>query len=94
MSTTPSCGSLLERLGRERIVRGVNGMQGGAPTRYEIFHDVLGPPILAWQAEHQLQRERIRARQQRRRLLAIIGASLVALSIVAGDRRLRARAAE
>ena len=73
---------LLERLGRERIVRGVNGMQG-APTRYEIFHDVLGPPILAWQAEHQLQRERIRARQQHRRLLAIIGASLVALA----DRR-------
>ncbi len=74
---------LLERLGRERIVRGVNGMQG-APTRYEIFHDVLGPPILAWQAEHQLQRERIRARRQRRRLLGIIGASLVALAVVAG----------
>jgi len=73
---------LLDRLGRERIVRGVNGMQG-APTRYEIFHDVLGPPILAWQAEHQLQRERIRARQQHRRLLAIIGASLVALAVVA-----------
>jgi WD40 repeat protein len=74
---------LLERLGRDRIVRGVNGMQG-APTRYEIFHDVLGPPILAWQAEHQLQRERIRARRQHRRLLAVIGASLVALAIVAG----------
>jgi WD40 repeat protein len=74
---------LLERLGRERIVRGVNGMQG-APTRYEIFHDVLGPPILAWQAEHQLQRERIHAHRQRRRLLAIIGASLVALAVVAG----------
>ncbi len=74
---------LLERLSGERIVRGVNGMQG-APTRYEIFHDVLGPPILAWQAEHQLRRERIRAREQRRRLLAIIGASLFALAIVAG----------
>jgi WD40 repeat protein len=74
---------LLERLGRERIVRGVNGMQG-APTRYEIFHDVLGPPILAWQAEQQLRRERIRARRQRRRLYAIIGASLFALAVVAG----------
>ena len=73
---------LLERLWRERIVRGVNGMQG-APTRYEIFHDVLGPPILAWQAEHQLRRERIRARRQRRRLWGVIGASLVALAIVA-----------
>jgi WD40 repeat protein len=74
---------LLETLGRERIVRGVNGMQG-SPTRYEIFHDVLGPPILAWQAEHQLRRERSLARRQRRRLLAIIGASLVALAVVAG----------
>jgi WD40 repeat protein len=73
---------LLETLGRERIVRGVNGMQG-APIRYEIFHDVLGPPILAWQAEHQLRQERIQARRQRRRLRAIIGASLVALAIVA-----------
>jgi WD40 repeat protein len=74
---------LLERLSGERIVRAVNGMHG-TPTRYEIFHDVLGPPILAWQAEHQLRRERIRAREQRRRLLAVIGASLVALAIVAG----------
>ena len=74
---------LLDTLGRERIVRGVNGMQG-SPTRYEIFHDVLGPPILAWQAEHQLRSERVRARRQRRRLLAIIAASLVALAIVAG----------
>jgi WD40 repeat protein len=74
---------LLDTLGRERIVRGVNGMPG-SPTRYEIFHDVLGPPILAWQAEHQLRRERIRARRQRHRLLAIIGASLVALAVVAG----------
>jgi WD40 repeat protein len=74
---------LLETLGRERIVRGVNGMQG-SPTRYEIFHDVLGPPILAWQAEHQLRRERIRARRQHRRLLGIIGASLLALAVVAG----------
>jgi WD40 repeat protein len=74
---------LLETLGRERIVRGVNGLQG-APIRYEIFHDVLGPPILAWQAEYQLRQERIRARRQRRRLLAIIAASLVALAIVAG----------
>jgi WD40 repeat protein len=93
---------LLDTLGRERIVRGVNGMQG-APTRYEIFHDVLGPPILAWQAEQQLRRERIRARRQRRRLLVVIAASLVALAVVAaiaayalvqrGDARTQARRA-
>jgi WD40 repeat protein len=74
---------LLETLGRERIVRGVNGLQG-APIRYEIFHDVLGPPILAWQAEYQLRQERIRAHRQRRRLLAIIAAGAVVLAILAG----------
>ncbi len=73
---------LLERLGRERIVRGVNGTPG-APTRYEIFHDVLGPPILAWQHDHQLRRERERARSQRRRLRTIIAATLAALAVVA-----------
>jgi WD40 repeat protein len=73
---------LLDTLGRERIVRGVNGTHG-APIRYEIFHDVLGPSILAWQAEHQLRRVRLRARSQRRRLLTVTGATFVALAIVA-----------
>jgi WD40 repeat protein len=74
---------LLDTLGRERIVRGVDGTPG-SPTRYEIFHDVLGPPILAWQTEHQVRRERLLARRQRRRLLVVIGAILVALGVVAG----------
>jgi WD40 repeat protein len=73
---------LLDTLGRERIVRGVNGT--GSPTRYEIFHDVLGPPILAWQAEHQLRRVRLLARRQRRRFLTVIGAILVVLAVVIG----------
>jgi WD40 repeat protein len=73
---------LLETLGRERIVRGVNGSPG-LPTRYEIFHDVLGPSILAWQSEHQVRRLRVLARRQRRRFLTIIGATLVALAAVA-----------
>jgi WD40 repeat protein len=73
---------LLETLGRERIVRGVNGTHGSA-IRYEIFHDVLGPSILAWQTEHQVRRLRMLARRQRRRFLTIIGATLVALAVVA-----------
>jgi WD40 repeat protein len=72
---------LLEQLGRRRIVRGVNGTPG-APTRYEIFHDVLGPPILAWQHEHQLRQEIDRAGRQRRRLRAIVGATVLALLVV------------
>jgi WD40 repeat protein len=73
---------LLDTLARERIVRGVNGTPG-TPTRYEIFHDVLGPPILAWQAEHELRSERLLARRQRRRLQTIVAASFVALAVVA-----------
>ncbi len=73
---------LLEQLGRRRIVRGVDGTPGGA-IRYEIFHDVLGPPILAWQHEHQLRRERARAARQRRRLRLVAGAAVCALLVVA-----------
>lgn len=77
----PQLRDLLEQLGRRRIVRGVNGTPG-APTRYEIFHDVLGPPLLAWQHEHQLRQEIDRAGRQRRRLRAIVGATVLALLVV------------
>ena len=73
---------LLEELGRRRIVRGVDGTPGAA-ARYEIFHDVLGPPLLAWQQEHQLRDERKRAARQRRRLQIIAAASLAGLVLVA-----------
>ena len=74
---------LLETFSRERIVRGVNGTPG-APTRYEIFHDVLGPPMLAWQAEQRLRQHRLAAERRHRRLLAIIAAVGLALLVVAG----------
>lgn len=73
---------LLETFSRERIVRGVNGTPG-VPTRYEIFHDVLGPPMLAWQAEQRLRQERLAAERRQRRLRAIVAATLVALVVVA-----------
>ncbi len=73
---------LLEELGRRRIVRGVDGTPG-APRRYEIFHDVLGPPLLAWQQEQRLRDERVRAARQRRRLRIIAAASLTAFVLVA-----------
>jgi WD40 repeat protein len=73
---------LLEELGRRRIVRGVEGAPGAAP-RYEIFHDVLGPPLLAWQHEQQLRHERERAAQQRRRLRTIAVASFAGFLLVA-----------
>ena len=74
---------LLETFSRERIVRGVNGTPG-VPTRYEIFHDVLGPPLLAWQAEQRLRQERLAAERRHRRLRATVAATLVALAVVVG----------
>src|SRR5579871_1742344 len=73
---------LLEELGRRRIVRALDGAPGAA-ARWEIFHDVLGPPILAWQHEHQLRAERDHARRQRRRLRILAGAAVGALLVVA-----------
>jgi WD40 repeat protein len=72
---------LLETLVRERIVRGVDGA-GDRPTRYEIFHDVLAAPVLNWRVGYELERERLAARRQRRRLRSIVAATLVALLVV------------
>ena len=74
--------SLLETLSRKRIVRGVDGSTNGS-TRYEIFHDVLAEPLLAWRAGYELERERVAAQRQRRRLLSLVAAALGALVIVA-----------
>jgi WD40 repeat protein len=73
--------SLLEVLAAERIVRVVEGAAGRA-ARYEIFHDVLAEPLLAWRAGYELERERVAARRQRRRLRSYVAAALAALVIV------------
>ena len=45
---------VLAMLSERRILR---AFEEGAGVRYEIFHDVLGRPILAWRARHRTQRE-------------------------------------
>jgi WD40 repeat protein len=70
---------VLSTLGRERIVRTVDGA-GSNGARYEIFHDVLGEAVLAWRREQELERER-RAAEKRHRRLAIV--ALVALLALA-----------
>ena len=47
-SESPRSVPVLDALGRERIVRAVDGAGGG--ERYEIFHDVLADGVLAWRA--------------------------------------------
>jgi len=70
---------VLSTLGRERIVRTVDGA-GANGARYEIFHDVLAEPVLAWRREREIERERRGAEQRTRRLFVIAIGALVALA--------------
>ena len=74
---------VLARLDAARILRRVPGRVGG-PPRFEIFHDVLAPAVLAWRAGHEagraLERERAAAKRRHRRLALIATLALVALA--------------
>jgi hypothetical protein len=74
-------GPVLGALGRERIVRAVDGV-GAGTERYEIFHDVLADAVLAWGGRRQLERERRAAERRHRRLAIVAAASLVALAVM------------
>ncbi len=72
---------VLSILTNRRILR---SLEEGGGSRYEIFHDVLAQPMLAWRAAHETEREleheREAAERRHRRLLAVIvvGAILLA----------------
>lgn len=93
---------VLVMLGRERIVRPVDGA-GSDGARYEIFHDVLAEAVLSWRRERELDRERRAAARRHRRLLLVAVGALVGLAAMAavavyavaqrGDARLSARSA-
>jgi WD40 repeat protein len=70
---------VLSTLGRERIVRTVDGA-GTNGARYEIFHDVLGEPVLAWRREQELEREHRKAERRHRRLAMVTAVALLALA--------------
>ena len=74
---------VLSTLSERRILRSVD--EGGA-TRFEIFHDVLAQPVLAWRAGHEAERE-LEAQQEasdrrHRRLLAIIAGGAILLAVM------------
>ncbi len=77
---------VLAALARERILRPVGGEDGEGA--YEIFHDVLADAVLAWRARF-VAEQRARAasarprRRRHRRLLAVAGASVLALAVMA-----------
>jgi WD40 repeat protein len=73
---------VLTMLGRERIVRPVDGA-GSEGARYEIFHDVLADAVIAWRRERELDRERRKAARRHRRLLLVAIGALVGLAAMA-----------
>ncbi len=76
---------VLESLGERRIVRSV---EEGGGVRYEIFHDVLAEPVLAWRTAHEadrgLRRQKTESDRRHRRLLGVIAVGSVLLSGMAG----------
>jgi WD40 repeat protein len=73
---------VLDRLVDERILRATS-VNGQATKRYEIFHDVLADPVLAWRARHEEHRRLRRAQEQHRRARLVAIAALIGLVVVA-----------
>ncbi len=75
---------VLTTLTERRILR---SLQEGGEVRYEIFHDVLAQPVLAWRMQHDADRElalqKDAADQRHRRLLTVIALGSVLLAVVA-----------
>jgi WD40 repeat protein len=72
---------VLSRLAGLRILRSI---EEGGRVRYEIFHDVLAEPVLAWRTEYETERElaaqKSEADRRHRRLLAVIAVGAVLLA--------------
>ena len=62
--------------------------RGGGGVRYEIFHDVLAEPVLAWRTAHEadreLRRQKTESDRKHRRLLGVIAVGSVLLAMMAG----------
>jgi WD40 repeat protein len=75
---------VLRTLTDRRILRSV---EEGGEVRFEIFHDVLAQPVLAWRAAHEADREleaqQREANRRHRQLLAVIAVGAVLLAAMA-----------
>ncbi len=75
---------VLATLTKRRILR---SLQEGGVVRYEIFHDVLAQPVLAWRTQHEADRELAvqteAADRRHRRLLAVVALGSVLLVVMA-----------
>jgi WD40 repeat protein len=81
---TPVVAALVD----ERIVRPVDETGAADGSRYEIFHDVLADPVVAWRSRYEAERElnltRADARRRHRRLLILAGVALLAVAVMVG----------
>lgn len=77
-------GPVLSTLAERRILRSV---EEGGDVRYEIFHDVLAQPVLAWRTRHRTEREIERqlaeAQRRRSRFQRLLAFGLIGLGVVA-----------
>jgi WD40 repeat protein len=75
---------VLTTLAERRILRSLE--EGGA-VRYEIFHDVLAQPVLAWRTRHRMEREveaqLAEAHRRRSRLQRLLAIALFAFGLIA-----------
>jgi WD40 repeat protein len=89
---------VLGTLSKRRILR---SLDEGGDRRFEIFHDVLAQPVLAWRTRHRTEREIERqlaeSHRRRRRLqwlfaaLLVVLALMTAVTVFALDQRSEAR---
>jgi WD40 repeat protein len=75
---------VVEGLTRARVLRPVAAPDDPRGVRFEIFHDVLAPAVLAWRLRHDSERalvqEREEGRLRQRRFLLVLGITLVLLA--------------
>ena len=78
---------VLSALAAERILRPVPGVRGSELPRYEIYHDILAPAVLAWRTRHESGREVERVREEagrrHRRLVFVAAGALVLAAAMA-----------
>ncbi len=79
----PELTPVLTTLTDRRILRSIDEGRG---VRYEIFHDVLGEPVLAWRTRHRTEREierQVEEQARRRtRMQRLIGLALGLLALL------------
>jgi WD40 repeat protein len=75
---------VLDALAERRILR---SLEEGGGVRYEIFHDVLAQPVLAWRTRHRTEREveaqLAEAHRRRSRLQRLFALALLVLGLIA-----------